>query len=103
VPAVVVYRVGGALRASLGRRLLTVPWFASVNLLAGRAVYPEFGFHGAGPRPEVERAVVRALTDDAWRAECRSGLDQAARRLGPPGAAVRAAGFALARVAEHAR
>jgi lipid-A-disaccharide synthase len=99
LPAVVLYRVGGPLRAALGRRLLTVPWFASVNLLAGRAVYPEFGFHGAGPRQEVERAVVRALTDEAWRAACEARLDEAARRLGPPGAVARAAGFALATAA----
>jgi len=97
LPTVVVYRVGGALRAALGKKLLTTPWFASVNLLAGREVLPEFGFHGEGPRPAVERAVVRALTDAAWRRECRAGLDEAAERLGPPGAVARAAAFALSR------
>jgi lipid-A-disaccharide synthase len=99
VPAVVVYRVGGPVRAALGRRLLTVPWFASVNLLAGREVYPEFGFHGAGPRTGVVAALERALVDEAWRAECRAGMEVAAARLGPPGAVERAAAFALARVA----
>jgi len=96
LPAVVVYRVGGPLGAAVARRLLTVPFFASVNLLAGRQVLPEFGFHGEGPLEEVGRAVVRALRDEAWRAGCREGLDEAARRLGPPGAVGRAARHALA-------
>jgi len=73
-----------------------VPWFASVNLLAGREVLPEFGFHGQGPLEEVGRALVRALADEGWRQECRAGLDEAARRLGPPGAVGRAARHALA-------
>jgi lipid-A-disaccharide synthase len=95
LPAVVVYRLGGPVSAALARRLLTVPWFASVNLLAGREVLPEFGFHGTGPLEEVGLALVRALADEGWRNECRAGQDEAARRLGPPGAVQRAARYAL--------
>lgn len=90
-PAVVVYRLAGAREAWLGRRFLTAPWFASVNLLANEEVYPEFAFHGEGDRDAVARALVSAHSDLAWRARCIAGLERAARRLGPAGAARRAA------------
>ena len=95
LPAVVVYRLGGPLGSALSRRLLTVPHFSSVNLLAGAEVYPEFCFHGSGPQEEVAELLVRALTDGPWRDACREGLERAARRLGPPGALNRAARHAL--------
>jgi len=95
LPAVVVYRLRNA-RSDLARRLfLTVPWFSSVNLLAGAVAYPEFCFHGEGPTPEIDAALDRCFSDPAWRAECRARLDLAAARLGPPGAAARAAAQVL--------
>ncbi|MFN0243775.1 MAG: lipid-A-disaccharide synthase [Planctomycetota bacterium] len=96
VPSVVVYRLAHARETFLARRLLTVPWFSSVNLLANEEVFPEFSFHGDGPRDAVVDALARAYADDAWRARCRTSLERAARALGPPGAADRAAGHALA-------
>lgn len=95
LPAVVVYRVGGAAATWAGSRFLTVPWFSSVNLLAGREVLPEFAFHGEGPQGEVAAALARAFADEDWRRDCRVGLEEAARRLGPAGAARRAARLAL--------
>jgi lipid-A-disaccharide synthase len=90
IPAVVVYRVGSRWKA-LGRGLLTTPWFASTNLIAGAAVLPEYLLGGDAPRAEVGRALLRCYKDDRWRAGCLSGLERAARRLGPPGATERAA------------
>jgi len=90
LPTVVVYRLESGL-AWLRPRLLNAPYFASTNLLAGREVLPEFGFTGSGPLAQVEGALRTAHTDDAWRTECLAGLDEAARRLGPPGATRRAA------------
>jgi lipid-A-disaccharide synthase len=101
LPTVVVYRLGSPVSTALARRLLTVPWFASVNLLAGREVLPEFGFHGTGPLEEVGGALVRALDDEGWRNACRAGQDEAALRLGPPGAVHRAARYALGMAAER--
>ncbi|MCA8980102.1 MAG: hypothetical protein KDC14_08760, partial [Planctomycetes bacterium] len=75
---------------------LTAPWFSSINLLAGREVVPEFSFCGDGPRAAVESALRSALEDDRTRARTRMGLDYAARRLGPAGAAQRAAAQCLA-------
>ena len=53
LPAVVVYRLGSPFLARLSRHLLTVPWFSSVNLLAGREVLPEHCFAGEGPTLEI--------------------------------------------------
>ncbi len=98
LPAVVVYRLANGRSTFLARRLLTVPWFASVNLLAGREVYPEFCFHGDGPLASIDAALHRCFADAAWRLDCSAGLDRAAAQLGPPGAAARAAAQVLAAV-----
>lgn len=95
LPAVVVYRLEGALQAWMGRHFLTVPHFSSVNLLAGRELYPEFSFAGQEPPAALGQAVERLLGDAPWRAACAAGLDLAAERLGPAGASRRAALSAL--------
>jgi lipid A disaccharide synthetase len=96
LPAVVLYRLGSAREAWLGRHFLSVPWFSSVNLLADAEAYPEFSFHGAGPRAEVGAALVRCYNDESWRKLCATRLELAAGRLGGPGACARAARHVLA-------
>lgn len=91
LPTVVVYRLAHGYEVRLKDRLLTVPWFSSVNLLAGRAVYPEYCFAGEGPIDAVADALVRLHDDPKARAECFSGLALARERLGPAGACERAA------------
>jgi lipid-A-disaccharide synthase len=95
LPAVVVYRVGRRYEATLQRALLTVPYFASTNLLAGREVVPEYGFAGAGPRTAVQRDLVALFGAGLRRSACLAGLELAAARLGPPGAIQRAAAHVL--------
>ncbi len=95
LPTVVVYRLRGWLSAALYRRLLTTPFFALPNLLVGREVCPEFGFAGEGPQVEVAAALAGMLSDPAERRERVASLDEAARRLGPPGAVGRAADWVL--------
>ncbi|MCP3917258.1 MAG: hypothetical protein GY711_17050 [bacterium] len=95
LPTVVVYRIDSALKVRSKNMLLTTPWFASVNLLAGSEVWPEFCFQGDGPLDEVAQLLSRSYSDDAWRAARRADLERAARRLGPPGAGARAARHAL--------
>jgi lipid-A-disaccharide synthase len=90
LPAVVVYRLSNRVVARIAPEILTVPWFSSVNLLAGREVLPEFSFSGEGP-PAIGAAIERCYSDRAWREQCIAGLDLARQRLGPPGAAERAA------------
>ena len=101
LPAVVIYRVKGRFEVWMSRHLLTAPWFASINLLAAEELLPEFAFCGDGPRAEVAGALERCHRDEAWRARCRTGLERVARRLGPPGAADRAASHAISLAAER--
>jgi len=102
LPTVVLYKLESRRVAWMGRNFLTAPWFSSINLLANREVVPEFSFCGDGPREEVGRALRSALEDDRARAVTRLGLDYAARRLGPAGAAGRAARESLALALESA-
>jgi lipid-A-disaccharide synthase len=95
LPTVCIYRVATRRGMLLYRHALLTPFFASVNLLAGREVMPEFCFRGRGPFDAVVRALDRALRDDDYRREAVSGLNLAAARLGPPGASRRAALHAL--------
>lgn len=95
LPTVVVYRVGKRLETWAYRKLLTTPYFASTNLLAGRAVVPEHCFRGEGPLGEVRAELAGVFGDDAVRDAQRAGFDEAARRLGPGGAIDRAAGHVL--------
>jgi len=91
LPSVVVYRLAERREERLGPALLIPPYFASVNLLAAREVWPEFFFAGDGPVRTVLDRLERCLYDEGWRRECAAGLTVAARRLGPSGAVGRAA------------
>ncbi len=99
LPTVVIYVLETPLQVWLGRHFLTVPWFSSVNLLAGREVYPEFSFSGGQPPGALELAVGELLGDPNWRGQCRAQLEFARERLGPPGASRRAALAALGTLA----
>lgn len=92
-PMVVAYRVHPVTYA-LTHRLLTVPWFSLVNLVAERRVVPEL-LQGAA---SVERLVAEALPLlDPHSAEHRAqleGLELVRARLGTPGAAHRVAAMA---------
>lgn len=96
LPAVVVYRLSSALEARLAPHALSVPWFSSVNLLVGREVLPEFCFHGQGPLEQVAGLLLQLLRGGALRERVLEGLEEASAALGPPGAARRAARWALA-------
>lgn len=91
LPTVVVYRVARGRDVWMYRHLLSTPWFASANLVLGRAALPEFCFTGEGPREEIEAALERALLDRAWIRATRDALERCAELLGPPGASRRAA------------
>ncbi len=95
LPAVVVYRAEHERQLWMARQFLTTPWFASVNLLAGRKIYPEFFFRDPVPAPDLIEAVRLGLEDPGWRRATSEALESAAERLGPPGATRRAALAAL--------
>jgi lipid-A-disaccharide synthase len=95
LPTVVLYRVVGGWKPLL-KGLLLAPWFSKPNLLAGEEVLPEFGFVGEGEPERFEATARRLDQDEAARRAVRRGLDRAFMRLGPPGAADRAAALVLA-------
>ncbi|MBL8858179.1 MAG: hypothetical protein JNL28_06740 [Planctomycetes bacterium] len=95
LPSVVVYRLAHGYEARLKDRLLTVPWFSSVNLIGNREIYPEFCFAGDGPIVPVAVALVRLHQDPVDRRNAIQALTTARRQLGPPGACARAARHAL--------
>lgn len=95
LPTLVLYRLKGRRGSWMYRNLLTAPYFASVNLLAGREVLPELCFHGEGPIDEALARLEDVTWNEDWRARCVDGLEQASERLGPPGAVLRAASYAL--------
>ncbi len=95
LPVVVIYRVGSRHEAFGARHLLTVPYFASINLLAGEEVAREFCFHGNGPREAVLAALDGAWREGPERERMLAGLERAAESLGPPGACDRAAAWAI--------
>jgi lipid-A-disaccharide synthase len=88
-PMVVVYRVSPA-TAFVARRLIHVPYFAMVNLIAGRRIVPELIQENFTP----ERVAVEALDlleSKSAREEMQAGLALVRQKLGPPGAIERAA------------
>jgi len=88
-PMVVVYKVSGP-TAFLARRLVRTPFFAMVNLIAGRRVVSEL-IQEDFTAPAVAQEVSRLLGSDAARAEVRAGLAEVRARLGAGDAIPRAA------------
>ncbi|MFO1459926.1 MAG: lipid-A-disaccharide synthase [Verrucomicrobiota bacterium] len=89
VPTVALYKTS-RLTFAIGRRIVTVPYLAMPNLLAGTAIIPEYiQFQATGPT--LASAVLELLGNPDLRNEMRTGLRKVARSLGPPGTATRAA------------
>jgi len=85
-PMVVAYRVNAATAFLLRRlRLVRLPHFALPNLLAGRALVPEF-FQEAADPANLCAAVERQLADPAERAAVQQEFDRIHRLLRAGGA-----------------
>ena len=92
-PMVVVYRTNKWAR-HVAPRLLRVPNFCLVNILAGREAVPEFLKFDNDPRP-IAQAALNLLDDsEAWT-QCRKSLDEVIRSLGLAGTSDRAARVVL--------
>ena len=83
IPTVVAYRTN-PLTAVLVRRMLTVPYVALPNILANRAVMPEFLQEACRPGP-IAGALAKFLDDPAQRARQRDALVGIAEMLGRGG------------------
>lgn len=93
VPFVIAYRMHPATFA-VARRMIRVPYVGLVNLIAERAVVPEYLQEAAEPHV-LARALVRLLNgNDGAAAEQRAAFAAVRRRLGTPGAARRVAQLA---------
>jgi lipid-A-disaccharide synthase len=88
-PMVVVYKVS-PLSYRLGRRFLLVDTFAMANLVAGRRVVPELIQDDFVPE-RVADETLGLLLDETRYESTREALGGVRRRLGEPGASMRAA------------
>jgi lipid-A-disaccharide synthase len=88
-PMVVIYRVA-PLTAAIARRLVRTPFFAMVNLIAGKKVVPELIQNNFTPE-NVAREAEHLLNSPEARDAMRRELAIVRERLGPSGAIDRAA------------
>lgn len=89
LPFVLVYNVSW-LTYLAGRMVIKVDYLGMPNVIAGRAVVPEFIQHEARPKPLAE-SVLRLLDDPIARSEMTSSFDAVISSLGEGGASKRAA------------
>jgi lipid-A-disaccharide synthase len=97
-PQVVAYRLN-ALSYVLARRVVRVPWIGLVNLVAQRAVAPEFVQEGASAGALAAALLPLLDPGSAERRAQLEGIAEVRRRLGGPGAARRAAALARGLIA----
>jgi lipid-A-disaccharide synthase len=91
VPTVVVYQLRGPLSTLGYHNILSVPWIAAANLIAGARVVPEHCFHGDGGWLAVQQDAERLWNDGPARAAALAALVEVRARLGAPGATERVA------------
>jgi lipid-A-disaccharide synthase len=89
VPTVVLYKTSW-LTYHIAKRIVTVPYLAMPNLLAGEMIYPEF-IQGAATPSNLARAASELLFDLERRRALEGKLAQVVQSLGGPGASARAA------------
>jgi lipid-A-disaccharide synthase len=99
-PVIVMYRLS-PLTYLAAKRLVKVPHFSLVNIVAGREVVPELIQHDVnGERIAAE---VRRLLEPARQARVREALAHVRASLGQPGASKRAAAEVFRMLTAHAR
>ena len=87
-PVVVMYRVG-RFTYPIARRLIKLPYYSLVNIIAGRWVVPEL-MQDAVTGPNIA-AEVRKLAEPARYAQAKADMLEVRTRLGGRGASRRAA------------
>jgi lipid-A-disaccharide synthase len=88
-PMVIVYRVS-PLTYAIGKRVVKLPHYGMVNLVAGRSIVTELIQAECTPA-RVSEETRRLLTDVVSAGQMREDLAEVVRRLGGPGASDRAA------------
>jgi len=93
-PMIVVYKVNW-LTYFVGRRVVTVNWLAMPNVIAGRAIVPEF-IQGDAKPDRIATAARELLENASKREAMQKDLAAVVSSLGGPGAGERAARLILA-------
>jgi lipid-A-disaccharide synthase len=91
-PMVVCYKLA-PLSYFLARRLIHVPFFSLVNLIAEKKVVPELLQHEVNAE-SIVADLLPLLNDGPPRQEMLAGLEMVRKRLGTPGASARVAALA---------
>jgi lipid-A-disaccharide synthase len=94
VPTIALYKTSWS-TYQIGKRIIQVPFLAMPNLLAGKAVLPEF-VQDAATSDVLAEATLNLLTTPGALSEARKELILVRQLLGPPGATERAADKILA-------
>jgi lipid-A-disaccharide synthase len=92
-PMVIVYRVS-PITYLIGKQLIRTPHIGMVNLIAGDRIVPEL-IQNEVTAENIAREVIQILEGPEVRDRIKTGLDSVVKKLGPPGAAVRAAEYIL--------
>ncbi len=93
-PMLIVYKVNW-LTYLIGRMVVKVDWLGMPNVIAGRAIVPEFIQHDARPA-RIAAAARELLEDPVKRGAMQRELAAVVTSLGGPGASERAARLILA-------
>lgn len=99
-PTVVVYKVGRIINA-IGRRIAQIPYITLVNLLANKALFPEFPTT-TNVAPQMAQEVLRWLEDENAYAVTRAELAALKQQVAQPGACRRGAEFILEKMTRRA-
>jgi lipid-A-disaccharide synthase len=91
VPTVVVYQLHGPMSTLGYHNILSVPWIAAANLIAGARVVPEHCFHGDDGWRRVQADAETVWDDGPERSRALAALAGVRARLGQPGATARVA------------
>ena len=90
LPMLVIYKTSW-LTYWLGRFLIQLPYLSMVNVLAGEKVVPEF-LQGAMEPERLAKAALQILRNPKGAEAMAGRIRDVAKKLGGPGAALRAAG-----------
>src|SRR2546422_11078330 len=100
VPTVALYKPSWS-NYLIARQIVTVPYLAMPNLLAGEELYPEFIQHRATGE-NIARSALELLNDAKRRQYVKAKLEKVVESLGRPGASERAASAVLGLLEEQA-
>jgi len=92
-PMVIIYKMS-LVSYLIGKALVKVPCVGMANIIAGKKVVPEL-IQGEATAENIASHVTRMLEDTRYHQQMREELSSLRKKLGEPGASMRAAQIAL--------